>query len=176
MSIYSAAAHLADTSELSHTASQMTARCRSTGLTPSSYRGIIAVAVALGLAPGSRLAGRAWQTDVEFVNAIIDLETEVMTRLKRTNEMISRYETLLTNALAEPDKNTAPITALRAALPLLYTARRRVSYALGRLMAAPDELGDTYAAAYRLVKSGRQLPHNGRFITGQNGPPAEATP
>ena len=43
---------------------------------------------------------------------------------------------------------------------------QRLRIALARLRAVPADLGDTYEAAYRLVRAGGHLPYEGRWITG----------
>ncbi|MGJ6962540.1 hypothetical protein ACSDR0_11585 [Streptosporangium sp. G11] len=163
MSILSTAIALADTSELAHTATVMVGRCGSTGLVPASYRGVIAAAVTLGMTGPPRAV--AWCNDIEFVNALVDLETELSIRLREANAMIRTLWGRL-EEIPATEENADLIATICAALEILTPAASRIEYAMGRLMAAPNELGETYAAAYNLVRSGRRLPRNGRWITG----------
>jgi hypothetical protein len=164
VSVLTAAVNAADLSEQAHTATIMVARCAATGLVASSYRGVIAAAVTLGMTGRTRHV--AWACDIQFVTALVDLETDLSLRLMQIRELITSYETRLAAELDAEHPNAEAIAALEAALGVLHPARHRVEYAISRLMTAPDELGDTYAAAYNHVRSGRKLPYNGRFLTG----------
>jgi hypothetical protein len=58
------------------------------------------------------------------------------------------------------------MTDCEATLELLRPAAGVLGRALGRTQAVPEELGETYATAYRLIARGHVLPHDGRWITG----------
>ncbi|MEU8364920.1 hypothetical protein AB0C27_53795 [Nonomuraea sp. NPDC048882] len=167
----STAVSLADTSEIAGTAAAMIGRCQATGIVVASYRGLIAAAVTLGMQPALR--GRAWPTDTTFVTALVDLECDLFSRLTQVNAMIDRLvgdiEWLESQYTGTPETEIylRRSAVLRAALDVLIPAQTRLNYALGRVMAVPEELGETYAAACAHVRSGRQLPFNGRWITGR---------
>ncbi|MFI6793705.1 hypothetical protein ACIBG4_40875 [Nonomuraea sp. NPDC050383] len=162
MSILNAAVALADTTDHAHTATSMVGRCAATGLAAASYRSVIAAAVTLGMTACT--ATGPWRNDIDFINALVDLEAELSAQASQIRSMIADCEERL--ALVDEHTPTDYVVALQAALEILYAALRRVEYATNRLMAAPDELGDTYAAAYSHIRSGRKLPYRGRFISG----------
>jgi hypothetical protein len=169
MDVMSTAVSLADTSELAAAAATMIGRCRGTGIVVASYRGLIAAAVTLGMPPALR--GRAWSTDTAFVTALVDLECDLFGRLSQVNSMIANLQAEIVrleglyDGTPETEIYLRHIALLQAALEVLVPAQGRLNYALGRVMAVPDELGETYAAAYAHVRSGRLLPFNGRWIT-----------
>src|SRR5690606_15748014 len=141
----------------------MVGRCHATGLAPASYRGIIAAAVTFGMTAAPKQP--PWATDVELITAVTDLEDHLSAKFHQVNNMISEYEGRL-EEITPSEKNQQLIAGLEASLEILRTALRRVDYAMSRLATVPTELGDTYAAAYQLIRSGRSLPYNGRWITG----------
>ncbi|GAA1749328.1 hypothetical protein [Nonomuraea bangladeshensis] len=168
MSILSLAVEAADTTELAAEAAVMVSRCHASGLDPDAYRCVIAAMVNLGANPAT--GGPAWWSDREFVGKLIDLECELYTRLQEINRLITRA----TTEIARIDRYTPveQVEALHAALDVLRPARARVTAALNRVIAAPDELTGTYAACYRHVRAGKQLPYKGRFISGAVNPQA----
>ena len=46
----------------------------------------------------------------------------------------------------------------------------RLRHALARLRAVPSDLGETYESVYNLIRSGGHMPHEGRWITGEEVP------
>lgn len=164
MTIVSDAINAANLEEEAATAAMIVSRCHSTGLDARSYRCVIGAAVTLGMAPWSRLP--RWSGDQEFVNALIDLECDLYGRLQQIVGMIARLNAAY-EACPKTKRNADYLAAIETALSILGPARVKVTTALNRIMAAPDELADTYAACYRLVRAGRVLPFDGRFISGE---------
>ena len=54
--------------------------------------------------------------------------------------------------------------------PVLDTLARRLRHALARIRAVPADLGETYESVYNLLRAGGWMPHEGRFITGEEVP------
>ena len=54
--------------------------------------------------------------------------------------------------------------------PRVFPRRRAVPR---RIQAVPADLGETYEAVYRLIRSGGYLPSQGRWITGQTPTPTD---
>lgn len=162
MSILSTAIATADTEQEAAHALFIKSRCEATGMAPDSYRCVIGAMVRLGDAVASR--GTAWRNDQEFVSALLDLECDLFTKLQQINKLIQQVSI----AIEQINEYTPVehIDALYASLDLLRPAASRVTAALNRVIAAPEELADTYAACYRHVRSGRKLPFRGRFISG----------
>jgi hypothetical protein len=63
------------------------------------------------------------------------------------------------------------IAACDQTLDLLTELDRRLRYALTRLAAVPAMLGETYESVYALIRSGGRMPHEGRWITGEDPRP-----
>ncbi|MET8987771.1 hypothetical protein ABZW49_20180 [Nonomuraea wenchangensis] len=169
MSILSLAVEAADTTELAAEAAVMVSRCHASGLDPDAYRCVIAAMVNLGAAAAT--GGPAWWSDREFVGRLIDLECELYTKLQHINNLIAKVQLEWATTPNIPE-NVPYFAMLQAAADVLRPACARVTAALNRVIAAPDELTGTYAACYRLVRSGRQLPYKGRFISGAVNPQA----
>lgn len=172
MHIVTVAMTLADTSELGLAAAQMCGRCQATGLVVSSYGRLIGTAAVLGVPyMGMLHAGRAWRSDVQFVNWLIDLECDIYNRLVQIVNVAWQVRDAIAGWWATYDGTDETaycldmIAVLQGALPYLNGAESRLRYALQRIMGAAEQLGDTYEAAYRHVRAGRKLPFNGRWLT-----------
>lgn len=163
MSLLQIAIATADTSEEAAVAAFIMSRCHASGLAASAYRCVVGAAVNLGLVGGSRQ--QAWRNDHEFVGALIDLECDLFTKLQSINSVIAMVQAEWANTPNIPE-NVPYFNMLLAARDVLVPARARVTAALNRVIAAPDELAETYAVCYRHVRSGRSLPYRGRFISG----------
>ncbi|MGI5288006.1 hypothetical protein ACQEVF_32340 [Nonomuraea polychroma] len=168
MSILNTAIAVADTEQQAANALFIKSRCEATGMEPASYRCVIGAMVRLGDAVASR--GPAWRNDHEFVGALLDLECNLFTKLQQINRLIRQINV----AIAQINEYTPleHIDALYASLDLLHPAASHVTAALNRVIAAPEELAETYAACYRHVRAGKKLPYDGRFISGEIAPPA----
>ena len=165
MTILGDAIATANLEDLAESAALIVARCHATGLDPSSYRCALSAAVRLGITTWGISA--RWNSDNDYVGALIDLECDLFTKLQQISAMIARYAAALEAEYGKVLQRPKVIAALQAALEILATARDKATAALNRVMAAPDELTGTYAAAYHHVRSGRVLPFNGRFISGE---------
>lgn len=163
MSILNAAIATADTEQQAADALFITSRCEAAGMDPDSYRCVIGAMVRLG--PAVTVKGPAWRNDHEFVAALLDLECDLFTKLQQINSLISRIQA----AIEQINEYTRVehIEALHASLDVLHPAAARITSALNRVIAAPEELAETYAVCYRHVRSGRLLPYRGRFISGE---------
>ncbi|WP_182875637.1 hypothetical protein [Microbispora sp. H10670] len=158
------AVELADTEEIAAAAAGMVGSCRATGLDVSGYRGLMGCALTLGMQPAHH--GEAWRTDRALVNAVVDLEDDMRHRLFRIRSYRDQLDALL-ETIPDTEENTHVIADIMAALEILASAEQRLGYAAGRLARVPGELGETYAAVYTLIRQGRALPYDGRWITGQ---------
>jgi hypothetical protein len=184
MSYTARAEHLADTEDLATELAEAAGRCQKTGLDPDVYRGLIVATVMLGQRPKR---GLAWANDVELVTAVEDLTDAARTQATAVNQLGVQVQQALDQAeaelaaaqaalrAAETDHDEAAARARIAkarqmiadcmeALEILTDAAQRLAFVLAKLLAVPDELGDTYEAAYETVSRGHRLPHDGRFL------------
>lgn len=166
---------LADTQELGNEAGIMAGRCQATGLDPRSFRGIIGASLALGSGPAHSLGVR-WASDRELITAICDLLDLIADRWTAYRALLVAAANARAFARAllagAPDDlgagyQRAVIADCTTALDILGSLAARLRAASSRLNAAPHELGETYAAVYALIAQGRRMPHNGRWITGE---------
>lgn len=178
------ARRLSDLEELGENAARQCGRCQATGLVARSYRCLLGVAYALRTPYVAMLhRGPAWRDDVQFVTQVIDLHCDIYERRVRVNVLVQQTRERVAElwaayeCIADVEKEAAEAEAilfeigiLEDALRRLLPAQVRLGYALERIALAPDELGDVYAAAYRLVRAGRVLPFNGRWLTGDLTP------
>ncbi|MDH2424714.1 hypothetical protein [Sphaerisporangium sp. TRM90804] len=111
-----------------------------------------------------------------MITAICDLLDEIADRWSRYVRLRHQAATARARArvmLARTD-NSRDIATLNATiidcntcLETLESLAPRLRAASRRLNATPHELGETYAAVYRLIAAGRQMPVDGRWITGE---------
>jgi hypothetical protein len=172
---------LADTTDLGQEGAMMCGRCRATGLDVRSFAPLIGATLALGVRP---LAGTGWTRypdDRRLVDDLIELADGVSSRCSAAERLVETAVRTRAHAAAmfadaaaaEPPRDMdmahwaavmgdcdAATEILRALLPRLWAA-------YGRLVAAPEQLGETYAAVYRLLSAGRVMPHAGRWLTGE---------
>jgi chromosome segregation ATPase len=178
------AEHLADTEETGDTLADIAGRCHATGLDPDVYRPVIVATITLGRRPKR---GPAWANDVELVETVEDVTDE----FRAIAAAVNAFNAEVTQALEQAEHNLAAaqrdlrsardddeaasaraavaeaqrtIADCMEALEILADAGQRLAFVLAKLLAVPDELGDTYAAAYETVRRGHRLPHDGRFI------------
>ncbi len=167
---------LADTADLGAQAGHMAGRCQATGLDPRSYRGVIGASLALGCLPAQGLDLR-WADDRELITAICDLLDEIADRWAEyvklrheaaTERARSLAQRATTTNFRDRDTLSATIADCTTCLETLESLAPRLTAAARRLSDAPTQLGETYAEVYRLLATGRQMPHNGRWITGEH--------
>ncbi|MFC3983418.1 hypothetical protein [Streptosporangium jomthongense] len=175
MSWTAQAEKMSDVDDLGMEAAMIGARCRSTGLDPKALAPITEATAALGQ---QALAGGDWlpyATDHELVGALVDLLDEIADRWQAYVRLRNAVATARARARAYLNAGAteneallrATITDCTTALEILSHLGTRLGLASRRLHDAPAALGDTYAAAYRLVHGGRVLPRDGRWITGE---------
>lgn len=184
MRYQSRAEALADTEDLANELAEAAGRCHATGLDPDVYRGLIVATVLFGERPKR---GLAWANDAEMVETIEDLTDQARIRADEVRQFKAEVEAALdsarltleaakrdlaaagsdrerAHARARADRARAAITERAAALEVLADTDDRLAAVLPRLLAVPDELGDTYAAAYETLGRGHRLPYDGRFL------------
>lgn len=61
----------------------------------------------------------------------------------------------------------ARVRLCEAAIEILEPLGAQLRHALARMHAVPTDLGETYESVYNLIRRGGALPHQGRWITGQ---------
>lgn len=152
-------------------AAQLCGRCQATGLDPDAYRGLSGAAVTLGAQP-LRRGQTALADDHDFAQELdavetdlVDFRAEVEHWRRATRDAMQRAQAGLGSDDEERQRRARAVVAdCEEALAVLDGLDTRVRHALNRLVAVPDELGGTYLAAYRLVKSGRRMPHEGRWL------------
>lgn len=160
---------LADTEELAAAAAQGVGRCVAAGLDPDVYRGWVGATVALGGRPRRLHRSQAWRTDREMLTALADLEDDITAALRQVRTAavgIVHQRDAALDSHPPAEQLRAVVEDCDTAIGVLQAAGQRLDYALGRLRAVPEDLGDTYEALYRMVRSGRAMPHDGRWLTG----------
>jgi hypothetical protein len=184
MSYLTEAERLTDTEDLAHQLAETAGRCQATGLDLDMYRCLIVATVTLGQRPKR---GSAWANDADLLAAVEDITTAVQLQAAEVGRFGAQVEQAQS---AAEEELAAAQAALRAAgnerqaavarsrvaaaqrtiadcmeaLELLVDAAQRLAFVLAKLLAVPDELGDTYEAAYETVHRGHVLPHDGRFL------------
>ncbi|MFI6395517.1 hypothetical protein [Nonomuraea sp. NPDC050540] len=158
----------AEPCDLAIEAATMCARCRTTGLDPAAYHPLIGAALALGATPAAGADG-PYRSDTDLIDDLVDLISGVHEHRAALQALTTQV--LCARALAGRSNNAAEAADCEAAAEILADTSKRLNAALSRLAAVPAQLGETYEAAYTLVAAGRHLPHDGRWITGQDMPP-----
>ncbi|MBG0828201.1 hypothetical protein HS041_10520 [Planomonospora sp. ID67723] len=170
---------LADTEELGHEGAMMCGRCRATGLDVRSFAPLIGATLMLGVRPPAARGWTPYPDDRRLVDDLIDLADLVAARagaamaLTRSAGAARAHAVAMfaEAACADPPRQqdmaswAAVMGDCDAALEVLQALLHRLRVIYQRLMAAPEQLGETYAAAYRLVSAGRVLPYDGRWLT-----------
>lgn len=161
-------------------------RCRATGLDEQSFTALHDVGNALS--DTFKVRGRSrspWRSDRAYVNHLVEVEVLLVARLANIDLRLEIWEQEAAEAqdmlailpytlstLAQRTYWQAVLESAVQALGIAEEARDKVWTALCCLRDLYDQLEDTYQAAYDLVRSGRVLPHNGRWITGEPLSPA----
>lgn len=177
------AERLTNTEDLAHQLAETAGRCQATGLDVDVYRCLIVATVTLGQRPKR---GPTWANDADLLTVVEDITTAVQLQAAE----VGRFGAQVEQAQSAAKEELAAAQALRAAgnerqaaaarsriaaaqrtiadcmeaLELLVDAAQRLAFVLAKLLAVPDELGDTYEAAYETVHRGHLLPHDGRFL------------
>jgi NACalpha-BTF3-like transcription factor len=175
---------LADTEDLAHELAEAAGRCHATGLDPDVYRSLIVATVMLGERPKR---GPAWANDAEMVETIEDLTDQARIRVEEIRLLAAEVEAARetvrvelsaakrdvaaagsgqerAHARARADRARTAVADCDTAMEVLADADARLVAVVPRLLAVPDELGDTYAAAYETLGRGHRLPFDGRFL------------
>lgn len=184
MSYLARAEALAEPDELAVDAATAAGRCFATGLDLDAFRGVIAVTIILGTRP---VRASAWPDDVAMIEALEDLTerlgvrrsqvdrlgTETRMALDQAKRELAAAESAERSAKKDSARNAARarqrqaravIADCTAALEILTDAAQKFGYAIRRIERVPDELGETYASVYELVRHGRVMPHRGAFL------------
>jgi hypothetical protein len=158
---------------------------RHAGLDPDAYRPLVGAAITLG---SSRLsvyaAGRALPaltaaelpSDVAFLSCLADAEDDA-TELLTSASVLAKKATAALDAaleLAEDGETSADraigrerAAACEEAIGILAELDQRLRYAIGRIQAVPEALGETYESVYNLIRAGGLMPFDGRWLTGE---------
>jgi hypothetical protein len=172
---------LADTIELGQEGAMMCGRCRATGLDVRSFAPLIGATLALGARP---LAGAGWTRyldDRRLIDDLLELADDVSSRCNATTGLIKTVVGTRAHAAAmyadaataSPPRDmdmaywAAVMGDCDAAAEILGVLLPRLRMAYQRLVSTPEQLGETYAAVYRLLSAGRVMPLDGRWITGE---------
>lgn len=161
----------------------MAGRCRATGLDVRSFAPIMGAAMALGSRPW-HVMEYAYASDQELIGDLWEFEARI--RRRQNSYVQLRSQILNARAYAVAMYNDAAnqhppkqldmehwalvIADCDTALDVLAPLARKLRTARARLTRAPAELGDTYQQVYDLLAQGRVMPHEGRFITGEETP------
>jgi hypothetical protein len=167
---------------------------RAARLDPDALTGLTGAALALGQNPMEVYAAGPplydpHRTDGDFLAAVSDAEDETAEIIAQAKRLQEETEAALREARAAYDAAAArdPFTseaaaqqraemadaaarvrALAAVLRDVAEIIRRAEHALRRLQAVPEDLGDTYQAAYDLIRRGGKLPADGDWLTGED--------
>jgi hypothetical protein len=174
---------LAHTREIGDDIALIAGRCRYTGLDPRSFAPIMGAAMALGSRPW-HIMETAYASDSELIGDVLDLDI----RLWQHANAYIRLRSNIVQAHAQagarfaqaaqaepPDRPMMAYWAAvkgdcEAALEVLAGLAPRLRAARAKLAQAPAQLGDTYLAVYDLLRQGRVMPYDGRFLTGEELP------
>lgn len=186
--LYEQAAGIAD--ELPGLASDITSDlggARNAGLDPDAVRPLTGAAIALGADKVEVfLAGRAWPDarfldDRHFLGRVADAADDGAELTAAVARLAATVSAALTAARADW-KNARPgsaaqreaaerISVCKDTLAVLASLHQRLRFAVDRLDSVPEAMGETYEAAYALIRNGGQLPHEGRWLTGEDPSP-----
>jgi len=180
-----AGAHdLADLEELADDAVRILGRGRAAGLDPAATGGLVTAATALGASPGDVYAAgrlhRAYPSDREFLEELSLAEEDLTERAAAVSRLQELVASALDAALADVGFKGRDaekrIELCEEAAGILDQLAPRIRLALARVRTVPADLGETYEAAYDMVRRGGVLPRRGRWITGEDpgGQPARA--
>jgi hypothetical protein len=182
-----------DVAELAAEVIMILGQARAARLDPDALGGLVGAAFALG---GDQLtiytAGPPLHTphrdDASFLEAVAEAADGIAEALAQAKELQREAATALASALAALDEARAMPTGtdaqdtnraaalmeaaqrVAAARDADYAARtlaRHLERAQLRLVAVPEDLGDTYQAAYDLIRGGGRLPADGDWLTGE---------
>lgn len=156
---------------------------RRAGLDPDAVRPVVGAALALGAAQlavynaGRDGTGAKFADDRHFLSAIADDADAAADLLTAAGTCAARLRDARADARADhdpddPDDDTAErVSICNDALMVLAGLAARLQHAIDRLDDVPAALGETYESVYSLVRSGGQMPHAGRWITGDDNRP-----
>lgn len=91
-------------------------------------------------------------------------EDDVAERLEAAGQLHDQAVTALDSALADTE---ARVRLCEAAIEVLEPLGAQLRHALARIRAVPSDLGETYESVSALIRHGGAMPHQGRWITGQ---------
>jgi hypothetical protein len=184
-----------DVEELGEAVTAILGRARAARVDPDALGGLTGAAIALGqdrtavyrAGPPEHKPHRA---DAEFLSELAEAAEDAGELLAQAAQLEREAQQALDVALAAlaaarampartEDEAAARAEAIRAAAERVSLARaaqrlacqlaQNLGHALRRLEAVPEDLGDTYRAAYDLIRRGGQLPADGDWLTGEDG-------
>ncbi len=158
---------------------------RTAGLDPAAYAPLTGAALVLGANRVTvyRATGPAHADDTAFLTGVADAEDDARDLFTAASALAETVTAALDAALAGLDAAKASdddgatgraaeaharIQLCEQALAVLAELDRRLRHAIGRLQAVPAMLGETYESVYALIRSGSRMPHEGRWITGED--------
>jgi hypothetical protein len=179
---------LADTADIGEDVALIAGRCRATGLDPRSFAPIMGAAMALGSRPW-HIMDSPYSTDEELISDVLDAIQTVWDRQGayiRLRSTIARTRAHAMAMHADAASRTPPSEMDMAywasiasdcdtALEALASLPTHLRAARANLSRAPAELGETYQQVYDLLEQGRVMPHDGRWISGEDAPACSPT-
>lgn len=158
----------------------MAGRCRATGLDPQSFAPIMGAAMALGSHPW-HLMECPYTRDEELIGDLLDIGDRLMRRQNgylrlRSSIVAARgHAVAMYNQAASQDPpNTMDMgywatvrIDCETALDVLTGLPSKLRAARAKVESAPAQLGETYEAVYALLSQGHVMPHDGRWMTGE---------
>ena len=189
------ARELADLGETAETVTGILGGARRAGLDPDALGGLVGAATALGVDgvtvyAAGRGPGARYASEGEFLTVLADAEDDIAERLKAAGRLHDQTVTALDSALDALDaaramptsdpcdgchgfkaaaiaEAEARVRSCEDAIEILEPLGGQLRHALARIRAVPSDFGETYESVYSLIRRGGAMPHQGRWITGQ---------
>jgi len=189
------ARELADLGETAETVTAILGGARRAGLDPAALGGLVGAVTALGVDgvavyAAGRGPGARYASEGEFLSALADAEDDIAEQFKAAGQLHDQVVTALDSALEDLDAGRAMpagdpcdgchgrraaaiadaetrVRFCEAAIEILEPLGGQLRHALARLRAVPADRGETYESVYTLIRRCGAMPHQGRWITGQ---------
>ena len=164
--------------ELAGEAVELLGGTRNAGVDPAVQQPLTGAAIALGASSldAYTASGHPPADEREFLGTLCDLDGDATELLAAASKLADTVTAALDAALADADRMKGEMKAAalaraslcEAALGILCEIDRRLRHAIARMQAAPIALGETYESVYALLRRGGRMPHDGRWITGED--------
>jgi hypothetical protein len=192
------ARELADLDDIKDDVLQCLGGARHAGLDPDAITGLVGCAAALGaVSTATYSAGDGWSgqhaDERAFLGHVSSIEDDIEERLHAAANLGEQAMAALDAAQndledAQAMSVTVPcdgchnrrdaairdcqarIAICGQVIQMMGELAMRLRHALARLRAVPSDLGETYESVYNLIRRRGRMPHEGRWITGEEVP------